>query len=448
MIAPEPSNERSAHPAGPPSPPYSALQSGAPASDVRSETLRVEGTTVLHARTWAEINLGALERNLARVRAHAGDAEVMLVVKADAYGHGAIPVSWHLLRHGVTSLGVGDSTEALALRQAGVTAPIVILGAIVRGEMEDVIRGGISVTIHTADRARALARAAERMGSRVRVHLKIDTGMGRLGCGPDRALSLAREIVRSEHLALEGVATHLASPGPEGAKETERQLASFRRVLDQMKADGIEPRWRHALSSGGVLSTPPGEFNLVRPGIAVYGVHPHRGNDPFEPALAWKTQIVFLRDHRKGAGIGYGGTWKTPARARIATLPVGYNDGYRFAFSNKAHVLIQGQRAPVVGRVSMDYVMVDVTEIPGVRVDDEVTLVGRDGDLSVGVDDLARWADTIPYEILCGLGRRVVRTYREGPPETVARPRSVPARRLSAVHGPTEAPPVPPPSGT
>jgi alanine racemase len=374
---------------------------------------------VLHARTWAEIDLGALERNLARVKAAAGGAAVMLVVKADAYGHGAVPVSWHLLNRGVASLGVGDSTEALTLRSAGITAPIVILGAIVPGEMEDVVRGGIGVTVHSATRVRALARAAERMGAVVKVHLKVDTGMGRLGCAPQRAASIAREIRRSPHLLLDGVATHLASPGPDGAKETERQVARFRKVLDDLKAEGIEAPWRHAYGSGGLLSLPAGEFNLVRPGLAVYGSAPipgtPAGTASFEPALSWKTQVVFLRDHRRGARIGYGGTWRAERPSRIATLPVGYNDGYRFAFSNKAHVLVRGRRAPVVGRVSMDYAMVDVTDIPGVRVDDEATLVGRDGDERIGVADLAAWADTIPYEILCGIGRRVLRTYADAP---------------------------------
>ena len=281
--------------------------------------------------------------------------------------------------------------------------------------MESVIRGGICVTVHSIQRVRALARAAERMGAVVKVHLKVDTGMGRLGCAPERAPSIAREIRRSPHLELDGIATHLASPGPEGEKDTERQLARFRRVLDELKREGIEPPWRHALSSGGLLSLPPGEFNLVRPGLAVYGIAPvAAGGNVFEPALSWKTQIVFLRDHRKGARIGYGGTWRAPTPRRIATLPVGYNDGYRFSFSNRAHVLVRGVRAPVVGRVSMDYVTVDVTHIPGVRVDDEVTLVGRDGPERIGVEDLAGWADSIPYEMLCGIGQRVLRTYRSG----------------------------------
>jgi alanine racemase len=381
---------------------------------------------VLHARTWAEIDLTALERNLAAVRRAAGDAAVMLVVKADAYGHGAVPVSWHLLKHGVACLAVGDSTEALALRGAGVTAPILILGAIVPGEMEDVVRGGIAVTVHTASRVRELRHEAERRGARVKVHLKVDTGMGRLGCAPERALGIAREILRSRGLVLEGLATHLASPNPAGAVRTERQLTRFARVLADLRREGIDPPWRHALSSGGILSFPGAarggtsalDLNMIRPGIAIYGIGPGSdadagGEDSLRPALSWRTQIVYLRDHRAGSRIGYGGTWRAPRPSRIATLPVGYNDGYRFAFSNKAHVLVRGQRAPVVGRVSMDYVTVDVTDIPGVAVGDVATLIGSDGDESIRVEELATWADSIPYEILCGIGRRVVREYVE-----------------------------------
>ncbi len=389
-----------------------------------------------HARTWAEIDLPALERNLAVVRDAAGDVEVMLVVKADGYGHGAIPVSWHLLSRGVTALGVGDSTEALALRDSGITAPIVILGAIVAGEMEDVVRGGIAVTVHSVNRVRALRHEAERMAAVVKVHLKVDTGMGRLGCAPERALGIAREIGRSKHLVLEGVATHLASANPAGAKDTARQLSRFARVIGDLRREGIEPRWRHALSSGGLLCAPADGLahglNMVRPGISVYGVGPFAGSDkPLEPVLSWRTQVVFLRDHRAGARIGYGGTFKTSRPSRIATLPVGYNDGYRFAFSNKARVLVRGRPAPVVGRVSMDYVTVDVTDIPGAAVDDVVTLIGTDAEERIRVEDLAGWADTIPYEILCGIGRRVVRRYLDAPGN--AAPAAVPARATEAV---------------
>jgi alanine racemase len=373
---------------------------------------------MLHQRTWAEIDLGALERNLAHVQREAGEGvEVMLVVKADAYGHGAIPVAWHLLRHGVSCLGVGDSSEALELRAAGITAPILVLGAVVPGEIEDIIRDGVAITVHSGDRVRALRRHVRQSGGRVRLHLKVDTGMGRLGCAPERALGIAREIRRSRGLVLEGVATHLAAATVEGGEQAETQLRRFRRTLAGLAAEGFSPRWRHAYASGALLSKLPRECNLVRPGLAIYGSDPHgRRNTPLEPALSWRTQIVFLKDHRRGARIGYGGTWRAPQRSRIATLPVGYNDGYRVALSNRAEVLVRGARCPVVGRVSMDYVCVDVTRVEGARVGDLVTLIGLDGEQRITVRELAAHAETIPYEILCGLGRRVRRRYVGGDP--------------------------------
>ncbi len=371
---------------------------------------------MLHARTWAEIDLCALERNLARVRAgQPPQTDVMLVVKADAYGHGAVPVSWHLLQHGVTCLGVGDSSEALELRAAGITAPIVVLGAVVAGELEDVVRGNIAVTVHSGDRVRTLRRMLKRTGGRVGVHIKVDTGLGRLGCAPQRVLGIAREVKRSRGIELEGISTHLAKTTPGGGEDAELQLTRFRRVLSALEKEGMLPTWRHVYASGGILSDLPTEFNLIRPGLAVFGVPPYpRKRTELEPALNWRTQIVFLKDHRRGARIGYGGTWRTPRKARIATLPVGYNDGYRFAFSNRAEVLVRGVRCPVVGRVSMDYTTIDVTHVEGAAVGDVVTLLGADDEERVSAYELARHASTIPYEILCGIGRRVQRSYRNG----------------------------------
>ncbi|MDJ0521366.1 MAG: alanine racemase [Planctomycetota bacterium] len=368
---------------------------------------------MLQARTWADVDLGALEHNLGLVRAAAGeDVAVMLVVKADAYGHGAVPVSWHLLEHGAAALGVGDSTEALELRDAGITAPIVILGAVVEGEMEAVARGGIDVTVHSGDRVRALRRMLGRSGPKVGVHIKVDTGMGRLGCHPERVPGIAREVRRSRCLELRGISTHLAAAEADGGKHAELQLRRFRRVLRTLDEEGMLPPWRHVHASSGVMSTLPEAFNYVRPGLAVYGIDPHRRPDSgLQPALSWHTQIVFLKDHRRGARIGYGGTWRAGRKTRVATLPVGYNDGYRFAFSNRATVLVRGHRCPVIGRVSMDYTTVDVTDVPDASVGDAVTLLGADGDERIRAEELARLADTIPYEILCGIGRRVKRHY-------------------------------------
>lgn len=371
---------------------------------------------MLHERTWAEIDLAALAKNLGRVRAAAPeDTSTMLVVKADAYGHGAVPVSWHLLQHGASYLGVGDSAEALELRAAGITAPLLVLGAVVPGELEGVARGDIAVTVHSGDRVRLLRKELRRVGGRVRVHLKVDTGMGRLGCRPERVLGIAREIARSRQIKLDGICTHMATTLADGGDAARRQLKRFDRVLKQLDAESMLPPWRHAYASGGILSELPSRFNLIRPGIAVYGYDPHdRTDTPLEPALAWRTQIVFLKDHRKGSAIGYGGTWKAPRKSRIATLPVGYNDGYRFAFSNRAAVLVRGVRCPVVGRVSMDYICVDVSHVADAGVGDVVTLLGRDNGACIHLSELATLADTIPYEILCGIGRRVKRRYVGG----------------------------------
>lgn len=372
---------------------------------------------MLHARTWAEVDLGALERNLDRVRAASTpETGVMLVVKADAYGHGAVPVSWHLLKHGVTCLGVGDSSEALELRAAGITAPIVVLGAVVAGELEDVVRGQITVTVHSGDRVRALRRVVKQTGGRVGLHLKVDTGLGRLGCHPQRVLGIAREVKRSRGLYLEGICTHIAKTTADGGADAQTQLTRFQRVLRSLEKEGLRPPWCHAYASGGIFSTLPDDFNLIRPGLSVFGLEPHsRGRGQgLEPAMSWRTQVVFMKDHRKGVRIGYGGTWRAPRKSRIATLPLGYNDGYRFAFSNRAEVLLRGVRCPVVGRVSMDYTTIDVSRVGGAAVGDVVTLMGSDGDESIDARELARHAQTIPYEILCGIGRRVKRSYANG----------------------------------
>ena len=371
---------------------------------------------MLHERTWADVDLAAITHNVAVVKAAVGDdVALMPVVKADAYGHGAVPVSWHLVQQGVMGLGVGDSAEALELRAAGITAPVLILGAVVPGEMEAVLRGRIDVTVHSGDRVRALRKAVRSKGGQVGIHLKVDTGMGRLGCHPERVAGIAREVKRSPRLHLRGIATHLATTTPDGGETAHKQLERFERVLNELEREKLMPRWRHAYASGAILGTLPDRFNLVRPGIAIYGIDPHDRKDiGLRPALAWRTQVVFLKDHRKGARIGYGGAWTAPRRSRIATLPVGYNDGYRFAMTNRAHVLVRGQRCPVVGRVSMDYVCVDVTHVPDAGVNDIVTLMGTDGESSITAADIAQWSNGIVHETLCAMGRRVRRRYAGG----------------------------------
>ncbi len=367
-------------------------------------------------RVWAEIDLAAIGANLDLVRRSVPRAaRILVVVKADAYGHGAVPVARTALAHGAAMLGVGDSSEALELRNAGIEAPILILGAIVDGEMEQVINHGITPCLHSTKKVRILAAMADAMGKRLAVHLKVDTGMGRLGVMPSAALDVAREIRACPALTLEGICTHLSDAETPGDDFTSGQLATFREVVDRIEA-GVGPvPLKHAANSGGLLGHPGSHFNLVRPGRVIYGIQGPgtEGGARPKPALSLKTQVVFLKDLPAGVPVGYARTHVTRRPTRIAILPIGYNDGYSFLFSNRAQVLVCGRRAGVVGRVTMDYTTVDVTDIPGVEVGEEVVLVGCQGQERITVEELARLKGSIPYEITCGLGRRIRRVYLE-----------------------------------
>jgi alanine racemase len=370
-------------------------------------------------RVWAEIDLDALTSNLHRVRELAGDGKgIMAIVKANAYGHGAVPIAWHLASQGVNALGVGDSEEAMELRRAGISIPILILGTIIPGELADVVDHDIAVTVHSSERVRRLGREALRAGRPVSVHLKVDTGMGRLGCAPGIAVEIARLIRATEFLRFDGLCTHFASAAD--ATMTAIQVRRFEEVSRAIEAAGIPLPSRHASASGAVLQQVATHLDLVRPGLVLYGLAPAPPPDPaLQPILTLKTQIIFLKDFEAGAPVGYEGTHVTKRRTRVATLPVGYNDGYPWSLSGRGEVLVRGHRAPVVGRISMDYLMVDVGHVPGVSVGDEVVLIGASGAERVTVRELAERAGTIPYEILTRLGKRVVRTFRGG---TVAIP--------------------------
>jgi alanine racemase len=367
-------------------------------------------------RVWAEINCRAVRDNLRAVRSRADGARVMAVLKANAYGHGAVEMARLLIAEGVDALGVGDSGEALELRDAGMEAPILIVGGIVPGEMPRVVANDIEVNLHTVESALELHAEAERQQRDVRVHLKIDTGMGRLGMQPFEAVPFLHTLKRLPRLKLAGMCTHFSTPYEANPMFTLRQLEHFRLAVEVAERLGYEDLTLHASSSLAVWRHPQARFNMVRTGIALWGLLP--GGDPawgdeLKPALELKTRVMFLKDVPEGAPIGYSRTYYTPAPTRIATLPVGYNDGYRTALSNRAHVLVGGVRCPVVGRVSMDYTTVDVGHVPGAGVGDEVTLLGTQGDERLTLDEVANWAGVIPYEFLCGLGRRVVREYQE-----------------------------------
>lgn len=365
------------------------------------------------ARVWAEIDLGALARNFEHVRSRLPyGTKTLAVLKADAYGHGAVHVARKLEALGVTMIGVGDSREALELRDAGIRAPILVLGAIVPGEMEAVLRNDIATCIHSQDRAGLLADVARALGLRARVHLKVDTGMGRLGVSPTVARALAGTIAANPHLALEGVCTHYGSAASPVPFHTSDQLTTFVRLLEEIRADGIRPEFVHASNSAAVFSTLREHFTMVRVGLAFLGIDPGNlpvGERPIEPVMSLRAQIVFLKDLPQGTPVGYNRTHVARRRTRAAVLAAGYSDGIPYALSNRSYVLVRGERAPILGAVSMDYTTVDVTDIPGVRVGDEATLVGESGKRRIRMEDLARTIGTIPYEIPTRLGRRVAR---------------------------------------
>jgi len=342
---------------------------------------------------------------------------VLVVVKADAYGHGAVPAARTFVREGADFLGVGDSHEALELRRAGIRVPILILGAIIEGEIDNVVRHDIRPCIHSTERMLDLERTAARLDKTVRVHLMVDTGMGRLGVNTENVLDLARGIRACPHLELDGICTHLSSvygQAPEDRAYTDEQ---YRRFLD-----AVEGLHGFLKCRPGAVYGSHGPFNMVRPGNVLYGLNPDEALQTklgIEPVLSLRSQVVFFKDLPAGTPVSYGRTFVTERKTRVATLPVGYNDGFRYHLSNQAQVLIRGRSAPVIGKVTMDYTMVDVTDIPGVELGEVATLVGSDGEAAISMHDLARKLDTIPLELSCGIGRRVRRIFRGGASETL-----------------------------
>ncbi len=366
-------------------------------------------------RVWAEVDCAALRHNFHVIQSYLPmGTGVMAVLKANAYGHGAIASSKVLLEEGASMIGVGDSQEAIELRQNGIEAPILILGAVIPGEMEQVIRNSITVNIHTIDMLREVNAVAERLGVVAEAHLMVDSGMGRLGATPDEAISILQVIRRCRSVKLTGLCTHFSSPTETSPNFSKLQMTRFNQVVDASARLGFGGVTVHAASHAAMLRYPEARYDMVRPGLALWGmtgIGHHPANDELQSVLALRTQIVQLKDVPEGTPIGYGRLWYAPAPTRIATLPIGYNDGFPVGLTGKSEVLIRGVRCPVVGRVSMDYIMVDAGAVPEARVGDTVTVIGRDGSQEIKVRDIAAVLGTVPYEITCRLGRRVKRVY-------------------------------------
>jgi alanine racemase len=350
------------------------------------------------------------------------------VVKADAYGHGAAPVARALVEAGAPLLAVALVEEALALREAGVAAPVLVMGGAYGGRYDLLLRHRLTPLLSSLEQLAGLAAAARAAGVRATAHLKVDTGMGRLGLLPAELGPFAEAARAAPEVEIEGLCTHFASADAEDRGATERQVALFEEAAARLARAGIRPRWRHLGNSAGTIEFPAVAQDLARPGIMLYGYLPQAGGAPLpaasraalarlRPALTWRTAIVHLKSVPPGAAVSYGGHWVAGRPSRVATLAVGYADGYPRRLSGRpgfgrAEVLVGGRRCPVAGTVCMDMVMADVTAVPGAAVGDEAVLVGAQGEERIGADELAGKAGTIAYEILCGIGARVPRRHR------------------------------------
>jgi len=363
--------------------------------------------------TVAEIDLSAIRHNLKLIRDIVGkDIKMLGVVKADAYGHGIREVSTAIYNW-VDYYGIASLDEAAILRETGIKKPILVLGSILPEEAEGVLKFDVVQTVSEFNIPKRLSELSKKAHRDVKVHIKVDTGMGRLGVWYEEAFNLVKEIIRLKGIVIEGIFTHF-SKSEDDPIFTHTQLKRFISVIEKLQKAGIDIPIKHAANSMALIEFKDTHLNMVRPGLMMYGLYLKEAvteKIPLRPALSLKTRITHLKEVSKGRTISYGGTFVTKHATRIAVIPVGYGDGYSRRLSNKGEVLVRGIRAPIIGRVCMDMCIVDVGHIKGVGIGDEVVLIGRQGNDRIKVEDIARLSDTIPYEVVCNIGRRVPRVY-------------------------------------
>jgi alanine racemase len=369
--------------------------------------------------TWAEIDLDALASNFRAVRARVGaGVKVMGVVKADAYGHGAVECARRLEAEGAEWFGVATPEEGMALRRAGVSRPVLSFGGFWEGQAVACVAHGIVPVVYRADMAEAFDAAAREAGVVADVHVKVDTGMGRLGVRFDDAAEFAERLREFRNIRVDGLMTHFAAADePRRDCYTEEQLNRFREVVAAFRAHGYEPTYKHMANSAATFTHPETWGNMVRPGGVLYGlwrdVLPPLSDAPtLRPVMSVRTHVTLLKRVHAGETLGYGCTFEASREMTVATVPAGYADGYARALSNRGRVVVRGRLASVVGRVSMDLTLIDVTDIEGVSVGERVTLLGTDAGLEVPAEDIAQTVGTLSYEITCGISARVPRRYK------------------------------------
>ena len=365
--------------------------------------------------TWAEIDLEAIRQNVRSFKRHVGAAvQIYAVVKANAYGHGAVPVAKAALEAGAARLAVHRLTEGIELRQAGLTAPILVMGYTPPAGAQTMVEWDLTPSCITTEFAQALSTQAAAQGKTIPLHVKVDTGMSRYGLFPAEVMPFLTAIAKLPAVSIEGLFTHFATADASDQTWVRQQITTFDQVIASIQASGMDIPIIHAANSATTMKLPQAHYNAVRPGISMYGMNPSSEWEPvfdLHPALTLKSTVSRVRELPTGAGVSYGRTFVTNRPTTAALVPVGYGDGYHRILTNKGVVLVRGKRAPIIGRVCMDQFVVDVTGIPGVQQDDEVVLVGRQGDERISAEEIGRLAGSINYEVTTGLLPRVVRKY-------------------------------------
>lgn len=374
-------------------------------------------------RVVAEVDLDAIKHNYRQIRKRvAPGSEIIPVVKADAYGHGAVEVSRALMECSASRFAVGIVEEAIELRQAGISVPILVLGHTPEKHLEDIVKHDITQTVFTYEMAANLSKWAVSCGRKARIHVKIDTGMGRIGLFPDReAAECIRAISRLANIEITAMYTHLSSADENDKNFTLNQIKKLVEFRKDLEEENIHIPGIHAANSACILDIEEGFLDFVRPGLLLYGLYPANENAKskihLKPAMSLKSRIVFVKEMEAGMPVSYGRKFYTARKSRIATIPIGYADGYSRAFSPGGRVIVRDSFAPIAGTICMDQFMIDVTDIPGARTGDEVILLGRKGNLEITAEDLAEIRGTINYEVVCDIGKRVPRVYvKDGQP--------------------------------
>ena len=358
--------------------------------------------------TWIEVDLNAIEHNLKAIKSKVGSGtKILSIVKADAYGHGAVKASQTLEQNGTDMFGVAFPGEGIELRKNNITIPILILNPVLSEQIEEVIQHSLGVTVNSLDIANEISKTAKKCHRNIRIHVEIDTGMGGAGICPDKALSFIKALLLIENLEIEGVFTHFSSSEEKDKSFTYEQNRKFKEVIKLLDNENISIPLIHAANSAAILDIPDSHFNMVRPGLILYGIFPSNyvsRNIDIKQAMSFKTRIINLKQLDPGSVIGYGRSFEIMKQTTVATVPVGYKDGLSRGFSNLGEVLVRGKRVPIIGRVCMDRCFIDVTNLSSVEIGSEVILFGNRGNETISIESAAELIGTIPYEIVCNAG--------------------------------------------